>query len=156
MNILTKTICTASVVLSCIVSIPALSKPSTHKIGFVKIAKYELSQTGVCGYWLIGSKDRDKVVLVRGVTEKPLMNIDGENIALKLVSQKRVRRNKKIFGSINKYESTGFKVMTEIRDVTTLKDRKEFVTRERGSVIITSNDGWQKQIEVECAYDSGG
>jgi hypothetical protein len=156
MNIITRTICTISIASLYITSVPAIANPSSHRIGFVKIAKSELNQTWTCGYWLVGSRKQDNVVLVTGVSDKPLMNIDGENISLKLVSRKEIRRNDRFLGSTNKYESNTFKITTDFRDKTTSQDRKGFTTRERGSIVVMSNDGWRKKIEVECAYDSGG
>jgi hypothetical protein len=135
---------------------PIVAKVSSHRIGFVKVSKSELNQTGNCGYWLVGSKKQDNVVLVTGVTEDPQMNIDGKNIFLKLVSRKEIRRNNKSIGSSNKYESSIFKITTDLRDATTSQDRKEFVSREKGSIVIKSNDGWRNKMEVECAYNIGG
>jgi hypothetical protein len=156
MNKIQNIVATISIASLYITSMPAIAKLSSHKIGFVKISKSELNNTGVCGYWLVGSKKQDNVVFVRGVTEKPLMNIDGENISLKLVSRKEIRRNNKFLGSTDKYESNIFTIATDFRDVTTAQDRKGFTTRERGSIVVTSNDGWRKKIETECAYDTGG
>jgi SLT domain-containing protein len=129
---------------------------SKHKIGFVKISKSELNQTGTCGYSLFGSKNQDNVVLVTGVGEKPLINIDGENIALESISKKEIRRKSQFIGSNNVYKSGKFTIDTNFRDVTTAKDRKNFGARQRGSIIIVSNNGWRKKLEVECAYDVGG
>jgi hypothetical protein len=162
MNIIIKTICTVSIASLYIVPVVAIAKQSSHKIGFVKVSPSELRLTGTCGYRLVGSKEQDNVILATGLTDatgaakKPLMNIDGENISLKLVSRKKSYRNNKFPNSINKYEPTIFTVVTDFRDATTSKDRKNFATRERGSIVVTSNDGWRKKIEVECAYDSGG
>jgi hypothetical protein len=137
-------------------TVPAIANPISHKIGFVKISKSELSQTGICGYSLVGSKTKSDVIFVTGVTERPLMNIDGKNITLESVSKKEIRRNNQILGSTNKYESNIFKITTDFRNVTTSQDRKGFTARERGSIVIVSNDGWRKKVEVECAYDTGG
>jgi hypothetical protein len=156
MNKIQNIVATISIASLYITSMPAIAKPSPHKIGFVKIAKSELSLTGTCGYRLVGSKNQDNVVLVTGVSDKPLMNIDGKNISLKLVSHKKIRRNNQLIGSTDKYESNTFKITTDFRDRTTSQDRKGLATREGGSIVVTSNDGWRKKIEVECAYDSGG
>jgi hypothetical protein len=131
-------------------------KTSSHKIGFVKISKSELGQMGNCGYSMIGSKNQNNIVFFTGTNENVLMNIDGENISLKSVSQKKVRRNNQVVSSIGKYESNRFNVTTTFRDMTTSKDRKEFGARDGGSLSVISNDGWNKKIDVECVYDVGG
>jgi hypothetical protein len=156
MNIITRTVCTISIASLYITSVPAIANPSSHKIGFVKISKSELGQTGICGYSLVGSKTKSDVIFVTGVTERPLMNIDGKNITLESVSKKEIHRNNQILGSTNKYESNIFKITTDFRNVTTSQDRKGFTARERGSIVIVSNNGWRKKVEVECAYDTGG
>ena len=156
MNKIQNIVTTISIASLYITSMPAIANPSSHRIGFVKIAKSELNQAGTCGYRLVGSGKKDSFVLVTGVSDKPLMNIDGENISLKLVSRKEIRRNNQSIGSTERYESNTFKITTDFRDKTTSQDRKGFTTRERGSIVVTSNDGWRKKIEVECAYDSGG
>jgi hypothetical protein len=79
------------------------------------------------------------------------MNIDGQNISLL-----KVNRNNQAAGRIMKYESSVFKVTTDFKDVTTARDRKGFVVRNRGYLSVTSSDGWKKKINVECAYDGGG
>jgi hypothetical protein len=156
MNKIQSIFATISIASLYITSMPAIANPSSHRIGFVKIPKSELNNTGTCGYWLVGSKKRDNVVFFSGITKNPLMNIDGENISLKLVNRKEIRQNNKSLGSINKYESNIFKITTNFRDVTTAQDRKGFTAKERGSIVVISNDGWRKKIETECAYDTGG
>jgi hypothetical protein len=126
-----------------------------HKIGFVKIAISELRQTGTCGYWIKGSKNENNLILVRGVTNNPLMNIDGKNISLSLINSKEEKRRGKIF-YINKYKSSIFQIKTVLTDATTAKDRKNYATRESGDITVQSDNGWQKKVSVECAYDSGG
>jgi hypothetical protein len=126
-----------------------------HKIGFVKIAISELNLTGTCGYWIKGSKNENNLVFVRGVTKNPLMNIDGKNISLSLINSKEEKRRGKIF-YINKYKSSIFQIKTVLTDATTAKDRKNYATRESGDITVQSDNGWQKKVSVECAYDSGG
>jgi hypothetical protein len=126
-----------------------------HKIGFVKIAISELNQTGTCGYWIKGSKNENNLILVRGVTNNPLMNIDGKNISLSLINSKKEKRKGRIFYT-SKYKSSIFQIKTVLTDATTAKDRKNYTTRESGDVTVKSDNGWQKTISVECAYDSGG
>jgi hypothetical protein len=127
-----------------------------HKIGFVKISKSELNQTGTCGYSIVKSKTQDDFVLVTGVGEKPLMNIDDENIALEAIDKKEIRRKGQSIGTNSVYKSGKFTIDTNFRDVTTAKDRKNFAARQRGFIIIVSNNGWRKKLEVECTYDVGG
>lgn len=156
MNKIQNIIATISIASLYITSMPAIANPSSHKIGFVKVSKFALQQIGTCGYRLVGDKNNDNAVLVTGVGDTPLMNIDGKNIALTLVSQKKFRRNNQIVGSTDKYKFNTFKITTDFRDRTTSQDRKGFGTREGGSIVVVSEDGWRKKIEVECAYDSGG
>jgi hypothetical protein len=156
MNKIQNIVVTISIALLYITSIPAIANPSSHRIGFVKIPKSELGQMGTCGYSIVGSKNQNNVIFFAGTNENALMNIDGKNISLKSVSQKKIRRNNQVVGSIGKYESDIFKVSTDFRDTTTVKDRKESVARDGGSIFVISNDGWKKKINVECVYDIAG
>jgi hypothetical protein len=132
-------------------SVQTIASPISHKIGFVKIPKNELGQMGNCGYSIVGDKNQNNIVLFMGTSENPLMNVDGETISLK-----KINRNNQASSKIMKYESSIFKVTTDFRDMTTARDRKEFVVRNRGYLSVTSSDGWKKKINVECAYDGGG
>jgi hypothetical protein len=155
MKILSRIIFTISIASPHITSVPVIAKPSYHKIGFVKILPSKL-QIGACGYSIVGSKNQNNLVFVTGVTENPLINIDGKNISLELVSEKEVRRNNQVVNSIRKYKFNIFKVTTDFRDKTRARDKKEYIARDGGSIFVTSNDGWKKKINAECAYDIGG
>jgi hypothetical protein len=139
-------------------SIPTdVNAKQQHKIGFVKIPVSELKRTGTCGYRPKGSNNEKNLILVTGMTNnsgaeyEPLMNIDDENIPLSLINSKQEKRKGKTF-NINEYKSSAFQIKTVFANTSTAKDRKNYGSRDGGNIIVTSDDGWQKTVSVECVY----
>ncbi len=133
-----------------------IANPISHKIGFVKISQSMLGQTGALAYWMRGSRNENNIVFFAdSTTQNPLMNIDGNSISLNLVDRQKNISNRNI-RYVDTYKSGVFTIKVDSRNASTAKDRKNFVTRDIGTITITSNDGWRKKIEVEAAHNTGG
>lgn len=131
--------------------VDSIARSKQHRIGYVK----KLSGIGECSYWLFD--DKKKFVFNEYYPSKLAdMDIDGKEVSLHLVSRQEIKQKGKQIGSINKYKSNVFQVDTRFTDVSSVKDKKSSLYRTRGDLIIKDNNGWQKNLRLECVTDIGG
>jgi hypothetical protein len=90
------------------------------------------------------------------ITKSATINIDGQNISLKQIQRKNTNRNGNRIAVGFKYKSQNWQIKGHLTDATTAKDKKGAAARDRGTMTITSKDGWQANRQIECAYDIGG
>jgi hypothetical protein len=90
------------------------------------------------------------------ITKSATINIDGQNISLKQIQRKNINRNGNRTAVDFKYKFQNWQIQGHLTDATTAKDKKGTAARDRGTMTITSNDGWQAKRQIECAYDIGG
>lgn len=125
-----------------------------HQIDFLKGVTAPSGEVGGCDYWLVGG-NKNKVIFSENYFNKSAtINIDGQNTSLEQI--KSINRKGNRLDRDFKYKSQSFQVQGHLTDVTTAKDRKGFAARVRGTMTITSSDGWQAKRQIECAYDIGG
>jgi hypothetical protein len=87
------------------------------------------------------------------ITKSATINIDGQNISLKQIQRKNTGNR---IAVDFKYKSQNWQIKGHPTDATTAKDKKGAAARDRGTMTVTNNDGWQAKRQIECAYDIGG
>jgi hypothetical protein len=135
-------------------NITTQAKPK-HQIGFLK-GVTPGGEAGGCDYWIAGGKENTVILSENYITKSATINIDGQNISLKQIQRKNTNRNGNRIAVDFKYKSQNWQIQGHLTDATTAKDKKGAAARDRGTMNITNNDGWQANRQIECAYDIGG
>jgi hypothetical protein len=128
---------------------------SRHQIGFLKGVTPGGEAVG-CDYWIAGHKESAVIFSENYITKSATINIDGQNISLQQIQRKNINRKGNRIAVDFKYKSQNWQIQGHLTDATTAKDKKGAAARDRGTMTITSNDRWQANRQIECAYDIGG
>jgi hypothetical protein len=127
----------------------------TKTSGFLK-GVTPSGEAGGCDYWIAGGKESTVIFSENYITKSATTNIDGQNISLQQIQRKNINRNGNRTAVDFKYKSQNWQIQGHLTDATTAKDKKGTAAKDRGTMTITNNDGWQANRQIECAYDIGG